>query len=89
MRHKGLLKRDFGRGLRIEQGGGRGGGGGGRLQAKDIRGDGGHSGGGGRGADGKWGGGLGGHNGYQMDDKVMSKPVLVRRELRRGCAVVT
>jgi len=89
MRLRGLLKQDFGRGSRIEQGGGRGGGGGGRLQAKDRRGDGGRTGGGGRGADGKGGGGLGGLRGYQMDDKMMSKPVLVRRELGQGCAVVT
>jgi len=55
MRHSGLLKQDFRRGSRIEQGKGRGGGGGGRLQAKDRRGDGGRTGVGGRGADGKEG----------------------------------
>jgi len=32
---------------------------------------------------------LGGLRGYQMDDKMMSKPVLVRRGLGQGCAVVT
>ena len=35
MRLRGLLKQDFGRGSRIEQGGGRGGGGGGRRRHKD------------------------------------------------------
>ena len=89
MRLRGLLKQDFGRGSRIEQGGGRGGGGGGRLEALDRRGDGGRTGGGGRGADGKGGGGIVGLWGYQMDDKMMSKPVLVRRELGQGGALVT
>ena len=64
-------------------------GGGGRLQAKDRRGDGGRTGGGGRGTDEKGVGGLGGLRACQMDDKIMSKSVLVRRELERVCAVVT
>ena len=89
MRHAGLLKQDFGRGKRIEQGGERARCGGGRLHAKDRRVDGGRTGAGGRGADGKRKRGLGGLRGYQMDDKMMSKPVLVRRELGQGCAVVT
>jgi len=51
--------------------------------------DGGRTGARGRGADGKRKRGLGVLRGYQMDDKMMSKPVLVRRELGQGCAVVT
>jgi len=89
MSHRGLLNQYFRRGSRIEQGGGRGGRRGGKLQAKDRRGDEGRTGGGGRGADGKGGGGLGVLRGHQMDGKTMSKPVLVRRELGQGCAVVT
>jgi len=74
---------------RREGGGGGGGVGGGRLEAKNRWGDGGPTGGGGRRAHGKGGDVIGACSDYELDGKVMSKAVLVRRELGQSCVVMT
>ena len=88
-RHRGLLKTKVWALVEDRAGGREGERLGGRLQAKESCGDGARTGGGGRGADGKGGDVKGACREYKLDDKMMSKAVLVRRELGKGCVVMT